>query len=231
MALPHPRIAALKGCLIVSVQAQPDEPLYGAEHMAVMARAVAEGGAAAIRCESPADVVAIRAAVDLPLIGLWKVGDAGVYITPTAAAARAIAEAGADIIAIDATSRPRPEALPGLIAYIHNALRCPVMADVSTLAEGLAAEDAGADAVAPTLSGYTGGPVPSEPDWELLSALINHARGPVIMEGRIWSPADAKRALDMGAWAVVVGSAITRPKLITQRFVAAVNARGSQPVL
>jgi N-acylglucosamine-6-phosphate 2-epimerase len=231
MVTPHPLLAALKGRLIVSVQAQLDEPLHGAEHMAVMARAVAEGGAAAIRCESPADVKAIRAAVTLPLIGLWKVGEFGVYITPTSAAARAVAEAGADIIALDATARPRPEPLPGLIYYVRHTLHCPVLADISTVEEALAAEDAGADAVAPTLSGYTGGPVPREPDWSLLGELVKYARGPVIMEGRIWSPADAQKALDLGAWAVVVGSAITRPQLITRRFVEAVNASHRPDVL
>lgn len=217
---------ALRGRLIVSCQAQPHEPLHSPMIMAAMARAAREGGASALRCESPADVRAIREAVDLPLIGLWKQGETGVYITPTREAARAIAEAGADAIALDATDRPRPVPVADLIRYVHDELGKPVLADVSTLEEGLAAEAAGADAVAPTLSGYTGaGPAPKEPDWALLQALLSQVRIPVIMEGRIWTPEDAARALELGAWAVVVGSAITRPQLITRRFAEALKAQ------
>lgn len=210
----------------MSVQAQPHEPLHGADHMAAMARAVREGGAAAVRCESPADIRAIRAAVELPLVGLWKVGESGVYITPTREAVRAVVEAGADMVAADATARARPSPFADLVAEARG-LGKPMLADVSTLAEGLAAQAAGAAAVAPTLSGYTGGPVPTEPDWELLSTLLRELAIPVIMEGRIWTPAEARRALDMGAWAVVVGSAITRPQLITRRFADAVKAAGT----
>jgi N-acylglucosamine-6-phosphate 2-epimerase len=212
---------ALRGRLIVSVQAQPHEPMHGAAHMAAMARAVVQGGAAAVRCESPADIAAIRAAVDVPLIGLWKVGDEGVYITPTVEAVQAVAAAGADMVAVDATDRPRPAPLRELVDAAH-ALGKLVLADCATLAEALAAQEAGADAVAPTLAGYTGGPVPREPAWALLEAMVRGCRVPVFMEGRIWTPADVRQALDMGAWAVVVGSAITRPQLITARFAEAV---------
>ena len=215
-------LAAVRGRLIVSVQAQPHEPLHGAAHMAVMARAAVEGGAAAIRCESPADVAAIRAAVDVPLIGLWKRGDVGVYITPGLDHVAAIAAAGADVVAIDATDRPRPVPVADLVAHAHG-LGKAVLADVSTLAEGIAAAAAGADAVAPTLAGYTGGPVPTGPDWALLEALLREVRVPVLMEGRIWTPAEARRALALGAWAVVVGSAITRPQLITRKFADALG--------
>jgi putative N-acetylmannosamine-6-phosphate epimerase len=191
--------------------------------MAVMARAVAEGGAAAIRCESPDDIRAIKAAVDLPLIGLWKRGETGVYITPTREAAQAVAEAGADMVAIDATDRERPVPVAELIRYIHDELKLPVLADVSTLEEGLAAAADGADAVAPTLSGYTGpGPAPTVPDWILLYSLLQRCPVPVIMEGRIWTPEEAARALRYGAWAVVVGSAITRPQLISKKFAEAI---------
>lgn len=218
-----PLLASLRGRLIVSCQAQPHEPLHGSPHMAAMARAAAEGGAAGIRCESPADIRAIREAVPLPLIGLWKRGERGVYITPTPDAARAVVEAGADMVAVDATARPRPTPLAELVAYVRDGLGKPVLADVSTLEEGLAAVEAGAAAVAPTLSGYTGGPVPTAPDWGLLDALVARLTVPVIMEGRVWTPEDARRALDRGAWAVVVGSAITRPQLITRRFAAALG--------
>ncbi|MEB3197282.1 MAG: N-acetylmannosamine-6-phosphate 2-epimerase [Candidatus Sericytochromatia bacterium] len=216
-------LARLRGGLLVSCQAQPDEPLHGAQHMAAMARAAEVGGACGIRAESPADIVAIRAAVPLPLVGLWKQGSEGVYITPTCAAARAVVEAGADIVAVDATQRAREVPAEDLIRWIECDLGRPVLADVSTLEEALAAEAAGATAVAPTLSGYTGGPVPSEPDWTLLEAMLRMCRVPVFMEGRIWAPEQASRALAMGAWTVVVGSAITRPQLITRRFVAALG--------
>jgi putative N-acetylmannosamine-6-phosphate epimerase len=219
----HPLLGSLRGRLIVSVQAQPHEPLHGSAHMAVMARAVVEGGAKAIRCEGPDDIRAIRQAVDVPLIGLWKQGETGVYITPTREAARAVAQAGADMVAIDATDRPRPESVAELVGFVHGELHLPVLADVATLAEGLAAEAAGADAVAPTLSGYTGaGPAPKEPDWALLQALLAELKVPVLMEGRVWTPEDAAKAMGLGAHAVVVGSAITRPQLITKRFAEAV---------
>lgn len=225
----HPLLGSLRGRLIVSVQAQPHEPLHGSAHMAAMARAVVEGGATAIRCEGPDDIRAIRRAVDVPLIGLWKQGETGVYITPTREAARAVAEAGADMVAIDATDRPRPVSVAELVNFVHGELHVPVLADVATLAEGLAAEAAGADAVAPTLSGYTGpGPAPKEPDWALLEALLSHLKVPVLMEGRVWTPEDAAKALAIGAHAVVVGSAITRPQLITKRFAEAVAHEAPQ---
>jgi N-acylglucosamine-6-phosphate 2-epimerase len=151
------------------------------------------------------------------------VGETGVYITPTAEAVRAVLAAGADMVAVDATARSRPEPLAALIEAAH-AVGKPVLADCSSLSEAVAAQEAGADAVAPTLSGYTGGPVPREPDWALLEAMVRDCHVPVFMEGRIWSPAEARHALDLGAWAVVVGSAITRPQLITARFAEAVAA-------
>lgn len=211
----------LSGRLVVSVQAQAGEPLHGPEHMAAMARAAALGGAAALRCESPADIKAIRRAVDLPLIGLWKQGESGVVITPTRAAAKAVAEAGADAIAIDATARPRPEPLAELIRYIHTVLGLPVLADVSTVEEGVQAGLLGADAVAPTLAGYTGGPVPEAPAWDVLTGLVAQAPVPVWMEGRLWTPEQVQEAFKRGARTVVVGSAITRPQLIARRFASA----------
>jgi len=219
----------LKGGLIVSCQAQPDEPLHGSSIMAAMARAAAQAGAAGIRAEGPDDVRAIRQAVDLPIIGLYKIQqpDHPVYITPTFESARAIAEAGADAIALDATTERRPDGLTleETIRRIHAELKLPVMADVSTLEEGLRAERLGADVVGTTLSGYTPqSPQQEEPDWRLLQDLIAQVRIPVVMEGRIWEPAQARRALELGAWAVVVGSAITRPQLIAARFAAAVRA-------
>lgn len=219
-------LAAVKGKLIVSCQALEDEPLHGAEVMAKMALAAKIGGAAAIRANGPADIRAIKGAVDLPVIGLYKRGDSGVYITPTFSEAAEIAEAGADVIALDCTERRRPDgALVGeLLARIQGELRLPTFADVSTLDEAKAAADMGVAMAAPTLAGYTGeSPAQDGPDFDLLARMIDALPIPVIAEGRIHSPEQARRALDLGAWAVVVGSAITRPRTITARFVASLQ--------
>ena len=219
-------LSAVKGRLIVSCQALEDEPLHGSEIMARMTVAAAEGGAAAIRANSPADIRAIKRAVDLPLIGLYKQGSTGVYITPTFEAAAAIAEAGADVIALDCTDRPRPDgvSLRDLLARIRDELGLPVFADVSTLAEARAAAEMGVAMAAPTLSGYTEArPMLPGPDFELLKQMIDALPIPVIAEGRIGTPEQAREALDLGAWAVVVGSAITRPRTIAARFVAALD--------
>ncbi len=219
-------LAAVKGKLIVSCQALEDEPLHGAQIMARMAVAAEIGGAAAIRANSPADIRAIKQAVDLPVIGLYKQGDSGVYITPTFEAAAEIAAAGADVIALDCTNRPRPDgvSLVNLLGRIQRELGLPTFADVASLPEAQAAAAAGAAMAAPTLSGYTDARPPLDgPDFELLAKMIKQLPIPVIAEGRVNSPEQARRALDLGAWAVVVGSAITRPRAITARFVRALQ--------
>ena len=219
-------LAAVRGKLIVSCQALEDEPLHGAEIMAKMALAAKIGGAAAIRANGPADIRAIKRAVNLPVIGLYKQGSSGVYITPSFDAAAEIAAAGADVIALDCTDRPRPDGAPvgELLARIHCELRRPTFADVSTLDEAMAAADMGVAMVAPTLSGYTeDSPAQDGPDFTLLAQMIEALPIPVIAEGRIHTPAQARRALDMGAWAVVVGSAIARPRTITARFARALE--------
>ncbi len=217
--------------LVVSCQALPGEPLFGARHMAAMARAAVMGGAVAIRANGPNDIAAIREAVGLPIIGLFKEDIPGseVRITPTLEHAKKIARAGADIIAIDATRRVRPDNLSvkALLVYIHKDIGKPVLADVSTLEEGLAAAEAGADFVATTLSGYTTySPVQLGPDFVLLEQLIDQLKPlgiPVIAEGRISTPQEAVHALELGAHAVVVGSAITRPQWITAQFSNAIK--------
>jgi N-acylglucosamine-6-phosphate 2-epimerase len=210
--------------LIVSCQALPNEPLFGAEIMARMAVAAAQGGAKAIRANTPADIRAIREAVDLPIIGLYKADIPGypVYITPTLDHACAVAEAGADIIAIDATNRPRPEpgSLADYIAAIQRETGCPVLADIATFEEGLAAETAGADLVSTTMSGYTAdSPQQDEPDLELVRRLAAKLTVPLLAEGRYRLPEQINQALACGALAVVVGGAITRPQEITARLV------------
>ncbi len=219
-------LARVRGGLLVSCQAPPDDPLSGPDVMARMAASVAAAGAVGIRAEGPDDVRAVRARVDLPLVGLWKDGDAGVYITPTLDHALAVAAAGADVVALDGTARPRPDGrtLAGTVAAVHAATPALVMADVATLAEGVAAEAAGADLVGTTLSGYTGGgPPPPGPDLPLVAALAARLGIPVLAEGRIRTPAEARAALDCGAWAVVVGTAITRPRAVAARFAEALR--------
>ncbi|MFD4025520.1 N-acetylmannosamine-6-phosphate 2-epimerase [Streptomyces sp. NPDC058576] len=216
-------LRGLAGSLIVSCQALPGEPLHGADIMARMARAAVAGGAAAVRINGPDDIAAVRQAVTVPLIGLWKDGDEGVYITPTLGHAQRVADAGADLVALDATGRPRRDglSLATTIEALHR-LGIGVLADVSTHEEGLAAAAAGADAVATTLSGYTAGSTqPDGPDFALVASLAAALDVPLIAEGRIATPAEAARALALGAHAVVVGGAITRPTAITERFAAA----------
>jgi N-acylglucosamine-6-phosphate 2-epimerase len=214
----------LRGGLIVSCQAEADEPLHGSQHMAAMAVAAAEGGAVGIRANTPEDIVAIRLAVTLPIIGIYKLDIPGytVRITPTIGSVLQVAQAGADIIAVDGTSRPHPDNLNLIerIRLIHEQTRCLVMADISTYDEGLTAQEAGADLVATTLSGYTeNSPVQDGPDLELVQKLASTLQMPVVAEGRITTPEQAAQTLAIGAFAVVVGSAITRPQWITARFV------------
>ncbi|MCU0513485.1 MAG: N-acetylmannosamine-6-phosphate 2-epimerase [Anaerolineae bacterium] len=214
-------ISRVRGRLIVSCQALADEPLHGADIMARMALAAQMGGAAAIRANGPDDVRSIRRQVALPVIGLYKDGSEGVYITPTIRHAVDMARAGADVVALDATGRPRPggDTLADQISAIHAQGKL-ALADVSTLAEAVQAQALGADLAAPTLSGYTDySPQLEGPDYALIQAMAATLHIPVIAEGRIRTPQEARLALDYGAVAVVVGSAITRPQLITETFV------------
>ncbi len=218
-------IERIKGGLIVSCQSEEGNPFHGPEYMARFALSAELGGAVGIRAKEP-DIRAIRQMCSLPVLGIDKVYSEGfeVYITPRFEDARRIAAAGADLIALDATPRPRPggETVEDIIRRIKEELKVPVMADISTVEEALAAERMGADIVATTLSGYTSySPRGEGPDWPLLEAVIGAVKAPVIAEGGITTPAEARRAIDMGAWAVVIGSAITRPIDITKRFVKA----------
>ena len=221
-------VEQVRGGLIVSCQALAGEPLFGAEIMARMAVAAQQGGATAIRANTPVDIAAIRQAVDLPILGLYKVDFPGypVYITPTIEQARQVAAAGADIIAIDATDRPRPQpgTLADFIAAIHAETGCPVLADISTLEEGLAAAAAGADLVSTTMSGYTAySPQQRDPDLALVQQLAPRLSVPLLAEGRYKLPEQVNQALAAGAIAVVVGGAITRPQEITRWFVGSLK--------
>lgn len=222
-------LGQLRGALIVSCQALEDEPLHGSCIMAAMARAAQIGGAKGIRANTPEDIRAIRQAVDLPIIGIFKVEypDSPVYITPTETEARNVAAAGADIIAVDATCRERPkrQSLRALLDCIHNELGLLAMADVSTEDEGCIAADLGFDIVSTTMSGYTEySPSIEGPDFELMSRLTSKLAVPVIAEGRIHTPEDLTRAFECGVYAAVVGGAITRPQHITRRFVEAISS-------
>lgn len=217
----------IKGQLIVSCQALIDEPLYGADTMGKMALAAKQGGAAAIRAQGVADIIEIKKVTGLPVIGLIKqnYADSDVYITPTMAEVEALLATPCEMIALDMTLRPRPnrEKLLTLVKAIKAAGKL-VLADISTFEEGVMAEEFGADAVSTTLSGYTPySPQQKGPDLELVESLAEVLEVPLIAEGRIGTPAELKAALEAGAYAVVVGSAITRPQLITESFVSALK--------
>ncbi|MFB7652990.1 MULTISPECIES: N-acetylmannosamine-6-phosphate 2-epimerase [unclassified Streptomyces] len=228
-----PLLSSLAGGLVVSCQARPGEPLHGPRHMAAMALSAELGGARAVRVNGPEDVRAVKDVVGVPVIGLWKDGDDGVYITPTLTHALRVAEAGADVVALDATERPRGDGrtLAETTAAVHDA-GALVMADVSTLAEGLAAAAAGADMLSTTLSGYTPySPSGPGPDLHLVRELAAAGVAPVFAEGRYATPAAAADALRLGAHAVVVGGAITRPTDITARFADALAEEQATPAV
>lgn len=222
----HPAIAKLQHGLIVSCQADPGDPLYGVSHMVAMARAAQVGGAVGIRANYPRDVQGIKEAIPLPLIGIYKQHYPGsdVYITPTLAEVRAIAAAGADILAVQLTHQARPEGLSNaeFVAAIRQEFPgLPIMADISTLEEGLAAAGLGVDLVSTTMSGYTlYSPQMKVPDIELVRELSDRLTIPVVAEGRYSTPEECRRALEAGAHAVVVGTAITRPQTVTAWFVS-----------
>lgn len=217
----------LKNKVIVSVQAMPDEPLYKEECIAAMMQSVVSGGAAGLRVAGSRDVKNAKKLFDLPVIGLTKPDKLPenwqevVYITPTLKEVNELIEAGADIIAFDGTTRPRKYPLEEMISRIKSAGKLS-MADIATFEEGLTCEKLGVDIVSTTLSGYTAETKTSsdEPDFELLEKLVKNTKLPVILEGRIWEPHQVKKAFELGAHAVVIGSAITRPQLITKRFIS-----------
>ncbi|MBM1171774.1 N-acetylmannosamine-6-phosphate 2-epimerase [Microvirga arabica] len=216
-----------KGALVVSCQARADNPLHGPVHMAAMARAAEQGGARGIRANGADDIAAIRAVSALPIIGIAKVWTDRfpVYITPGFAQAAEIAGAGADIIGLDATPRPRDgEPVEILIGRIRSELGREVFADIATLEEGRAAHAAGTTYVATTLAGYTEGTASRKaggPDLDLLSALVAELPLPIVAEGRFDTPDLVAEAFRRGAHAVVVGTAVTNPREITKKFVQA----------
>jgi N-acylglucosamine-6-phosphate 2-epimerase len=219
-------LEALRGCLIVSCQASEGDPLDDLDTLTRIATSVLRGGAGGLRAEGIARIAAFRKITQLPIIGIIKTYDTNgdVYITPDFRSAKAVSDAGADIIALDCTARrlTATEPWPELITRIHTELNRPVLADVATLEDALAAERAGADAVATTLYGYTAETAGQrEVSWPLVESILTHLTIPMLVEGHIIDPWQVGKALDLGATAVVVGSAITRPQTIAARFVQA----------
>ncbi|HZC43775.1 MAG TPA: putative N-acetylmannosamine-6-phosphate 2-epimerase [Acidobacteriaceae bacterium] len=219
--------AALKHVLVVSCQAAPGDPLENIDALRRIALACLQGGAGGLRLNGGECVAAVRPDTSVPIIGLKKAYlDGRLRITPNFAAAAELADAGSDVIALDCTNRVWPAGEPWhqLIQRIHEELHLPVMADIATLAEARAAAAAGADMIGTTLYGYTEQTEQADGfNWSLLADIIRDIRRPVVAEGHISTPEEAKRAIMAGAWCVVVGSAITRPGVITAGFVRAVR--------
>ncbi|MBC6417680.1 MAG: N-acetylmannosamine-6-phosphate 2-epimerase [Prochloron sp. SP5CPC1] len=216
----------IKSKLVVSCQAPVDSPLHDPQIIAAMAVACVQRGAAGVRIDTPAHIKAVRERLPgVPIIGLWKrkMTGSSVYITPRFEDGAAIAAAGADIIAMDATERKRPggETVQEIIKRIHRELGKLVMADVDNIKNGIAARAKGADLVGTTLYGYTTKTEHlSPPGYELLTQLREQLDIPVICEGGITTPQMAKVALELGAYAVVVGGAITGIDLNATAFQA-----------
>jgi len=217
-------IDKIKGGLIVSCQALEDEPLHSSFIMAQMAKAAKIGGAAGIRANTAADIIEIKKTVDLPVIGIIKkeYPDSKVYITPTMSEVDELVLCGCEIIAMDATNRLRPAGVKLETLFINVRKKYPeqiFMADCAVYQDGMNAASLGFDLIGTTLCGYT-----EEsrnviaPDYEMISALTRNSGKPVIAEGNIWTTEQLRLVKQYGAFAVVIGSAITRPQLITQRF-------------
>lgn len=224
----HPLVSALEGSLIVSCQAYPGEPMRDPRTMAQVAAAVRAGGACGVRAQGLEDIRHVRAAVDVPVIGIWKDGEDGVFITPTLEHCLAVIDAGADILALDGTTRPRPDGrtLAETVCAVRERFDGPLMADCDSLESALAAAEAGIEIIGTTLAGYTTArPRTDGPDLELLRELARQLppTSVLVAEGRVHTPLQAADARAAGAFAVVVGTAITHPTSITGWFRTAVE--------
>lgn len=233
MAKRKAALGRLAGGLVVSCQARADHPLHGPLYMAAMAQAAVRGGAVGIRADGPDDVAAIRTAIpeEMPIMGIAKerAADGSVFITPSAASARNVIEAGAELVALDGTPRERPggESLREVVAAIH-AAGAAALADVGTIEHARYAIECGVDAVGTTLSGHTpDSPALEGPDFGLLERLVSQSPVPVFAEGRFWTPEEVRRAVSLGASFVVVGTAITNPQAITARFVRGIEVEST----
>ena len=223
-------MANLKRGLIVSCQAVKGEPLYGLGIMKYMARAAVQGGAAGIRANYVSDIKDIKSEVDVPVIGIIKAEYEGsdVYITPTLKEVKELLTTGCEVIALDATTRPRPngEKLEDLVKYIReNAPQVEIMADCSDFEEAKVAHDLGFEYIGSTLRGYTPYTKGTTlPDYEFLTKLVkSFPDTKIIAEGGIWERDQLAKVCECGVYAVVIGSSITRPMDITKRFVGALK--------
>ena len=226
MKLSSKLLYEVRGSLIVSCQASEASPFRDTLAMARFAQAAVEGGARGIRADGPEDIRAIRSVVDVPIVGIWKVrqDDGEILITPSLEGAKELVEAGADLIALDCTSRGQRYGALNRLRQVRKDLGVPVLADIATVEEAVQAADAGADAVLSTLRGYTSETshvVGFEPSF--IAELVRAVNIPVIAEGHIRAPQQICDALDAGAFAIIIGSAITRPEMITEMFVSALD--------
>ena len=227
----HAALERLRGRLIVSVQAEPASLLAGAETIALLARCVVQNGAAAVRIEGAERIRAVRAALDVPIVGLIKRSHAGFepYITSTRVEIDEVAAAGADLVAFDATARSHAEhaSVADLIGAAH-ARGLAAFADCAYAADGASAAAAGADVLGTTLAGYTAATKGRAlPALDLVAALAAYGRF-VVCEGGIGAPAQVRAAFAAGADAVVVGTAITNVDALTRGFAAAAQAGSAQ---
>jgi N-acylglucosamine-6-phosphate 2-epimerase len=219
----------IKGGLIVSCQALSNEPLFSSFIMSKMAYAAQLGGACGIRANTPEDITKIKEEVNLPIIGIVKAvyNDCEVFITPTEKEVDALMNSKPDIIAIDATDRPRPngETLDTFFAKIREKYPDMLfMADCATLADAVHAQEIGFDIAGTTLNGYTENTKEEQiPNFNLMKSMVQTLHIPVIAEGGIWTPEQLKEVMDCGVFAAVIGTAITRPMNITRRFVDAIS--------
>lgn len=218
----------LESGLIVSCQVAADSPLNHPRIIAAIAESAVAQNAVAVRINTPENIAAVRERISAPILGLWKqnIPESEIYITPTFDHAQAIAQAGADLIAIDATLRDRPEPLATLIENIHQDLNKLVVADIDCLEAAMVAAEAGADLIATTLHGYTSSTKNcTVPGFNLVSQLAEKLDVPILCEGGITSPEMARQALDLGAYAVVVGTAITGIEAQVQAFDTALRKK------
>lgn len=223
-------LKTIKGQLIVSCQALPEEPLHSSFIMGRMALAAFQGGAKGIRANTVEDIQEIKKIVNLPIIGIIKkayVDEPNVYITPTIKEVDSLVQEGVDIIALDATKRYHPgkKSIDDLFREVRQKYPNQLfMADTSNLEEGLHAAEIGFDLVGTTLAGYTDYTKGvSLPPYRFLKDLVKQCPVPIIAEGNISTPEHCRHAMDIGVHAVVVGSAITRPLEITKKFMKALT--------
>jgi len=218
-----PLVTALENTLIVSCQAYPGEPMRDPRTMAQIAAAVENGGASAVRAQGLDDIRQVKNTVDIPVIGIWKDGDHGVFITPSLDHALAVIDSGADILALDATDRPRPDGrtLDQTVQQIRSRFDGPLMADCDSAPSAHHAAELGIEIIGTTLAGYTPArPKTTGPDLALLTELADTLPNTsmLVAEGRVHTLDQAAAAKAAGADAVVVGTAITHPTSITRWF-------------